>query len=100
MASRFVKKGAKQIPVIPGTKPSTFNYALLTGSGIPGLDLLIGGGFPLGTVTLVQDLNSLKKYSQLIVQYFLSEGAFHGHQLFLGHDTVDYFAYFLHMAFV
>jgi hypothetical protein len=56
MASRFQKKSAPKLPAIAGTRPSLFNYQLLTGTGIPGLDQLLGGGLPLGTVTLLEDL--------------------------------------------
>ena len=38
MASRFQKKTAPKLPSIPGTKPSLFNFQLLTSIGVPGLD--------------------------------------------------------------
>ena len=90
MASRFQKKSAPKIPSIPGTRASLFNYQLLTSTGVPGLDQLLGGGLPLGTVALLQDIphrtdeESGQHYSQLLVQYFLAEGFFHKHKLFHG----------------
>ena len=33
MTSRFQKKSAPKIPAIQGTKPSLFNYQLLTSTG-------------------------------------------------------------------
>ena len=51
MASRFQKKTAPKLPSIPGTKPSLFNFQLLTSIGVPGLDQLLGGGLPLGMVS-------------------------------------------------
>ena len=96
MASRFQKKTAPKLPSIPGTKPSLFNFQLLTSSGIPGLDQLLGGGLPLGTLLLIQDLpnnpeqenendvETGQHYSSLLLQYFLSEGVVHGHKLFVG----------------
>ena len=95
MASRFQKKTAPKLPSIPGTKPSLFNFQLLTSSGIPGLDQLLGGGLPLGTLLLIQDLPNPEQenendfetgqhYSSLLLQYFLSEGVVHGHKLFVG----------------
>ena len=90
MASRFQKKSAPKIPSIPGTRASLFNYQLLTSSGVPGLDHLLGGGLPVGTVALLQDIphqtfeDSGQNYSQLLVQYFLAEGFFHNQKLFHG----------------
>ena len=90
MASRFQKKSAPKIPSISGTRASLFNYQLLTSTGVPGLDHLLGGGLPLGTVALLQDIPHLanedsgQDYSQLLVQYFLAEGFFHLHRLFHG----------------
>ena len=90
MASRFQKKSAPKIPAIQGTRASLFNYQLLTSTGVPGLDHLLGGGLPLGTVTLLQNIphhsseDSGQDYSQLLVQYFLAEGFFHEHKLFHG----------------
>ena len=94
MASRFQKKSAPKIPSIPGTRASLFNYQLLTSTGVPGLDHLLGGGLPVGTVALLQDIphqtfeDSGQNYSQLLVQYFLAEGFFHGHKLFHGQTNV------------
>ncbi len=88
MASRFQKKSAPKLPSVPGTRPSLFNYQLLTSSGVPGLDQLLGGGYPIGTVSLIEDLPNKsgeecgQNYSQLLQQYFLSEGCFFGHKLF------------------
>ena len=91
MASRFQKKTAPKLPSIPGTKPSLFNFQLLTSSGVPGLDQLFGGGLPLGTLLLLEDLpieheeniETGQNYSSLLCQYFLSEGVVHGHKLYL-----------------
>ena len=91
MASRFQKKTAPKLPSIPGTKPSLFNFQLLTSSGIPGLDQLLGGGLPLGTFLLLEDLpiehedniETGQNYSSLLCQYFLSEGVVHDHKLYL-----------------
>ena len=100
MASRFQKKTAPKLPSIRGTTPSLFNFQLLTSTGIPGLDYLVGGGFPIGTVCLLENNNasssksnlpseSGQNYAQLIVQYFMAEGAFFAHKLFLGKNVLD-----------
>ena len=94
MASRFQKKSTPKIPSIAGTNASLFNYQLLTSTGVPGIDHLLGGGLPVGTVALLQDIShqnfddSGQNYSQLLVQYFLAEGFFHGHKLFHGQANV------------
>lgn len=59
-------------------------------TGISGLDHLLGGGLPLGTVTLFSDiphsdLERGQSYSLLLAQYFLAEGCFHRHKIFHGH---------------
>ena len=97
MASRFQKKTAPKLPSIRGTTPSLFNFQLLTSTGIPGLDYLVGGGFPIGTVCLLENViqctntagENGQNYSKLIVQYFLAEGVYFAHKLFIGKNVVD-----------
>ncbi len=91
MASRFQKKSAPRLPTIPGTKPSLFNYQLLTSTGVPGVDNLLGGGLSIGTVAIFEDMTNAcdqeetgSCYSQVLLKYFLSEGIFHNHELFIG----------------
>jgi len=54
--TRFQKKGVPKFPAIPGTKPSLYNFQLLSSTGIPALDNLLGGGLPVGSLVLVEDL--------------------------------------------
>ncbi|XP_041367597.1 elongator complex protein 4-like [Gigantopelta aegis] len=58
---------------IPGTKPSLYNNQLLISTGIPSLDLVIGGGIAVGTVMLVEE-DLFATYANLVVNYFVSEG--------------------------
>ena len=53
--TRFQKKGTSKFPSIPGTKPSLYNFQLLSSTGISSLDNLLGGGLPVGTLVLVED---------------------------------------------
>ena len=88
--TRFVKKGAPKFPSIPGTKPSLYNFQLLSSTGVPALDNLLGGGLAVGSLVLVEDLHrhdedeSGSDYSNVLLKYFLSEGAANRHSLFFG----------------
>ena len=84
--TRFQKKGASKFPTIPGTKPSLYNYQLLSSTGVPALDNLLGGGLPVGTLLLIEDHprpavedegDVGSDYSNVLLKYFMSEGAVH-----------------------
>lgn len=95
--TRFQKKsaaGGGKLPNIAGTKASLFNYQVLTSTGAPSLDQVIGGGLPLGTVLLLQDLPHPKKaetvggrYTTSLLKYFLAEGIYHRHGVFTASQT-------------
>lgn len=51
----FSKVGGSRLPTIDGTWPSAHNFQLLTGTGIPNLDAVFGGGIPVGSVVLIED---------------------------------------------
>ena len=89
----FQKKGASKFPNIAGTKPSLYNYQLLSSTGVQALDNLLGGGLPVGTILLIEDhprpegedeTDIGSDYSTVLLKYFLSEGAAHQHSLFYG----------------
>ena len=65
---------------IPGVSPSLHSNQLLTSTGTPHLDSLLGGGLPLGSLLLLQE-DSGGSYGKLLVRYFLSEGLVHNHAL-------------------
>ena len=50
----FVKKKLRQHNV-PGTHTSIHNGLLLTSTGIPTLDDVLGGGIPVGSVLMVEE---------------------------------------------
>lgn len=81
----FRKKGAIKFPPIPGTKPSHQTFQLLTSSGIPSLDGILGGGFPIGSVCLIidDDADSATSYSKVILKHFMGEGCAQGQDLFV-----------------
>ena len=104
-SSSFVKRGTTRFPSIPGTRPSVHNTSqLLTPSGVPDLDTILGGGIPVGSVVLVKDdhqgelIESSEPtplHSRLFLKYFLAEGVAQGHGIFYGschHDAGGYIA--------
>lgn len=83
----FQKKGGSKFPNIPGTRPSCYSLQLLTSSGIPSIDTLFEGGWPLGSVILIQndpEQECLTNYTRLLLKYFLAEGVVQHHDLFYG----------------
>ena len=49
-------------------------------TGLADLDKLLGGGIPLGTVTLLLE-DSFSQHHATLLKYFLAEGAAHDHAL-------------------
>ena len=105
--STFVKRGTTRFPSIPGTRPSVHNTSqLLTPSGVPDLDVILGGGIPVGSVVLVKDdhkddreatgeCEQTPLHSRLFLKYFLAEGVAQGHGVFYGschHDAEGFLA--------
>ncbi|KAF7270339.1 elongator complex protein 4 isoform X2 [Rhynchophorus ferrugineus] len=73
---------------IPGTIISTQNGHLLVSSGIASLDVVLGGGFPVGTVTLIEeDFRGI--YSKVILKYFLAEGLSTKHSVLIASQDVN-----------
>lgn len=78
----------KKSNLIPGTVLSTQNGHLLISSGIASLDSLLGGGFPVGTVALIEeDFRGL--YSKVILKYFLAEGLVSKHSILIASQDVN-----------
>lgn len=83
MATSFKKKTTSSRPVHPrGTRPSLHNAQLLVSSGVPSLDVLLGGGLAVGTVLLIEE-DCFGSYSRLLLKYFLAEGVMCGHSCFV-----------------
>ncbi|DBA95005.1 TPA: hypothetical protein ACH3X1_002526 [Trebouxia sp. C0004] len=68
----FVKKGAAK-PAELGTRPGLSGQALVS-TGLADFDKLIGGGIPLGTVTLLLE-DTYTQHHVTLLKYFLAEGA-------------------------
>merc|ERR1711953_206721 len=86
--SSFQRKIKSKWADIPGVNPSIYTNQLLTSSGVPDLDDLIGGGLAVGSVILLEeDLSG--NYSRLMLKYFLSEGLLHKHHLLVTDSSPD-----------
>mmetsp|Transcript_43401 Transcript_43401/g.109896 ORF Transcript_43401/g.109896 Transcript_43401/m.109896 type:complete len:400 (+) Transcript_43401:275-1474(+) len=83
--SSFVRKGAANVQD-PGTRPGLHSQTLVS-SGVAGLDRLLGGGIPLGSVCLLLEDGSARQCSSL-ARCFLGEGAACGQNLcWAAHST-------------
>lgn len=84
MASSFRKKtSAARGQGLPlGSKASFHNNQLLVSSGVPSLDIVLGGGIPLGSLLLVEE-DTYNTFSNLLLRYFVAEGVLCKHGLVL-----------------
>ncbi|XP_062513143.1 elongator complex protein 4-like [Corticium candelabrum] len=75
MATSFRKTGAsKSRAFLPsGTKHSVQNSQLLVSTGVPSIDVLLGGGIAVGTIFLVEE-DVYGSYARILCKYFLAEG--------------------------
>jgi elongator complex protein 4 len=73
MKSTFIRKGKTTQPLPKGTKPSVFNGQILVSTGLHELDIILGGGIPLGSIICIKE-DRFSKYSNNILQYYVSEG--------------------------
>nr|XP_002121089.1 putative elongator complex protein 4 [Ciona intestinalis]XP_018667235.1 putative elongator complex protein 4 [Ciona intestinalis]XP_026690080.1 putative elongator complex protein 4 [Ciona intestinalis]XP_026690081.1 putative elongator complex protein 4 [Ciona intestinalis] len=80
----FTKKSGKGASgvVIPGTHPSLHNGLLLVSTGIPSLDVVLGGGLPVGSIMMVEE-DLFGRFSKIILKYYLAEGVMCNHSLFV-----------------
>ncbi|RZB39576.1 PAXNEB domain containing protein [Asbolus verrucosus] len=63
---------------IPGTRINGQNAQLLTSSGIHALDSILGGGLPVGTVTIIEE-DIYGSHAKIMLDYFLAEGVVNNH---------------------
>ena len=88
-SSSFHRKAKRRAPGVPGVFPSLLTTQLLTSSGIPDLDALLGGGLVIGSVlVIVEDVSA--NFSRLALKYFLSEGVANKHALLVTHSCSDW----------
>lgn len=87
--SSFVRKGEAGI-IDPGTRPGLHGQSLIS-SGHSELDKILGGGIPLGSLTLVIE-DGVTAHHAALLRLFLAEGATRNQSIFLavgGSQAVD-----------
>ncbi|KAG5648124.1 hypothetical protein DXG03_006078 [Asterophora parasitica] len=91
--SSFRRKGSvKQSPVYPGTRPSPATPStLITSTGIPSLDDILGGGLPLSCSLLVAAPDLHSSYGDLVQKYFIAQGLSCRHRLCVIDDNAEAF---------
>ncbi|XP_037949619.1 putative elongator complex protein 4 [Teleopsis dalmanni] len=72
-----------QKQVTPGTRTSPQTGQVITSSGNPSLDVILGGGLPIGSICLIEE-DKYVTHSKVLAKYFLAEGVASFHCLFLG----------------
>lgn len=86
--SSFQRKIKPKLPDIPGVAPSIYTNHLLASTGVPDLDVLLGGGLAIGTVLVLEEDMS-GNYSKLLLKYSLSEGLVHNHSIIVTNSGLD-----------
>ncbi|KAF8633928.1 hypothetical protein AX15_001113 [Amanita polypyramis BW_CC] len=91
--SSFKRKGSSKSPqTLPGTRlspatPST----VITSTGVPSLDDLLGGGLPLSCTLLILAPDHHSSYGELVQKYFIAQGLSSGQNVFIvDHNAADF----------
>nr|CAG4648120.1 EOG090X0ALT [Moina brachiata] len=71
--SSFQKRTKPCSSSIAGTKIAAGNNTLHVSTGIQSLDAITDGGFPVGSLCLIEE-DSYGSYAKVLVKYFLAEG--------------------------
>ena len=81
--SAFKRKAAASSQPIPkGTKPSpALSSLLLTSSGVPSLDDVLGGGIQLSTTLTVLNPDPHSSHTDLLQKYFIAQGIINGQEV-------------------
>jgi elongator complex protein 4 len=75
MSSFKRKSSSKQPPLPTGTRPSpTSSLTVITSTGIPSLDDILGGGLPLSCSLLILNPDPHSAYGELVQKYFIAQG--------------------------
>ncbi|XP_016989282.1 putative elongator complex protein 4 [Drosophila rhopaloa] len=68
---------------IRGTRTSPHTAQVITSSGNPYLDVVIGGGLPMGSICLIEE-DRFMTHAKVLAKYFLAEGVLSKQEIFLG----------------
>ncbi|KAF8078423.1 PAXNEB-domain-containing protein [Lyophyllum atratum] len=92
--SSFKRKGSSKAPQAhPGTRPSpAASSTLITSTGIPSLDDILGGGLPLSCSLLIAAPDLHSSYGDLVQKYFVAQGLNCQHRLCIIDSNAEAFA--------
>ncbi|XP_073812261.1 elongator complex protein 4 [Musca autumnalis] len=79
--SSFRKRNVQK--QIPFTRTSPQTGQVITSSGNPSLDVILGGGLPIGSICLIEE-DKYVTYSKVLAKYFMAEGILSKQTVFLG----------------
>ncbi|EIN13539.1 hypothetical protein PUNSTDRAFT_57059 [Punctularia strigosozonata HHB-11173 SS5] len=84
---------SKQSALPPGTKASPASTAtLITSTGVPSLDDILGGGLPLSCSLLVLAPDVHSAYGELVCKYFVAQGLVAGQKVVIVDEVARSFA--------
>ncbi|ESK98393.1 elongator complex protein 4-like [Moniliophthora roreri MCA 2997] len=93
MSSFKRKTTSKQTATLPGTRVSPGSIAtVLTSTGIPSLDDILGGGLPLSCSLVVTAPDQHSSYGELVQKYFVAQGFVSKHNILLIGEDPSQFA--------
>lgn len=83
--SSFKRKAAgPSHTAVKGTKVSqALSSLLITSSGVPSLDDVLGGGIQLGSSLTVLNPDPHSAHTDLLQKYFIAQGLFNGHHTYV-----------------
>ena len=84
---------SRQVALPPGTRTCPISTStVLTSSGIPSLDDILGGGMPLSCSLTVLAPDPQSAYGELVQKYFIAQGIASGHTVCIVHEDALSFA--------
>lgn len=93
MSSFKRRTPSNQVALPPGTRTCPISIStVLTSSGIPSLDDILGGGIPLSCSLAVLAPDSHSAYGELVQKYFVAQGIASGHKVCIVHEDALSFA--------
>ncbi|KAJ3012181.1 Elongator subunit elp4 [Thoreauomyces humboldtii] len=80
--SSFKRRTPTTLASLPATRISAHNSSVLTSTGVPSIDELLGGGLPLHCSLLVLE-DRFTGYAKLLQSYYIAQGIASGHAVCL-----------------
>ncbi|KAJ3153162.1 Elongator subunit elp4 [Geranomyces variabilis] len=83
--SSFKRRVPAAHPPIPSTRISAANSTVITSTGVPAIDALLGGGLPLHSALLIH-ADRFTAYAKLLLSYYLAQGIASSNAICLADD--------------